>query len=140
MSTFEQPVDRRATILAAGAAVLGTATFIYGHFGGRGPAFLGPGWLMIIGAALVGYSILSLVRLTMLRRRMDLTPEELERWGPTLEEVTGRILDGLGRGWPPSRVADELHEERGLPQEVTLKYIIALGKYLSEQGAGPERG
>lgn len=128
-------VDRGALLRSVAATVVGGAVFLYGYSGGRGPVFLGPGWLMIIGGALLAYAVLTLLRLTLLRRRMDLTPEELQRWGKPLELATGAIVDACQAGKPVARIAAEVEKEHGVPPEVTLKYIIALGRYSNtEQG------
>jgi len=131
-------LDRSALLRSVAAVLAGTPIFLYGYLGHRGPGFLGPGWLMIIGGALVGYSIANLLRLTLVGKRLDLSPQELERWGPTLEEATPELLDAIARKEPMAKVAATLERERGLPPEVTLKYVIALGRYQEEERAAKD--
>jgi len=110
------------------------ALLVYGYLGGEGPGFVTAGWLMVFGGALIGYSILTLLRLSLLRRRMALTEAEVETWGPTLGRRSEWILEALRSGRRVAAVAAELLATDGVPEEVTLKYIISLG---SSSGCDP---
>ncbi|MFH1530010.1 MAG: hypothetical protein ABIK09_04640 [Pseudomonadota bacterium] len=78
--------------------------------------------------ALIYAGILS-ARNVVLRPQLQLTPRELHDWGKVLEEETGRIVDLYGAGTSTREIAERLHALRGIPLEVTLKYIIAVARY-----------
>jgi hypothetical protein len=71
-------------------------------------------------------------------RSVDLTPKELERWGPTLEEVTPTILSLYGEQKSVRDIAGHLAKSRGIPKHITLRYIIALGRHLRERRANTD--
>ena len=57
-----------------------------------------------------------------------LSDEEVARWGETLTEITPELIAALESGRPVTEVARELEGEHGLPIDVTLRYVIALGQ------------
>jgi len=65
----------------------------------------------------------------MVRGRVELTEEDLSKWGERLSAGTPEMLELLGKGETPLFVARALEEGRGIPQEITLRYIIALGNH-----------
>ena len=129
-------LDRDALIRSVAATVVGAALLLYGFLGGSGPGFLYPGWLMIIGASLIGYALLTLLRLSLIRRRIELSQAQLHQWGPSLERATPAIIDGLDRKMPVARIAARIKEKEGIPEEITLKYLIALGRYADVHADG----
>ncbi len=78
--------------------------------------------------ALVYAGILT-ARNLVLKPQLELTPRDLHDWGQVLEEETGRIVELYGAGTSTKDIADRLHASRGVPREVTLKYIIAVARY-----------
>ena len=65
----------------------------------------------------------------MVRGRVEFTPEELEKWGERLSAGTPRILKMLEEGETPKAVAVAMEQDRGIPQEICLRFIIALGQH-----------
>lgn len=130
------PLDREAVRRSIIAAVAGFGLFIYGYLGGEGPGFVTAGWLMIFGGALIGYSVLTLLRLSLLRRRLALTPAEIEAWGAVLDSRQQSILEALKAKRRVAAVAADLLATDGVPEEVTLKYIISLGSSSSADPSG----
>jgi len=81
------------------------------------------GWPALI------YGGLLLAKNVLLIGHLQFSQRELHDWGDTLSEVTGEIIERLENDQPTSQIATELEQSKGLPKEVTLKYIIALGHY-----------
>ena len=65
----------------------------------------------------------------IIRRGTNLSQGELKTWGQHLSNATPDILELSELGNPPGDIAERIHDAHGLPPEVTLKYIIALGRY-----------
>lgn len=85
---------------------------------------------------LVGvYAGLQLLLWHMTKRHLDLTGEELAKWGEQLEAVTPEILDLYAQHVPLREIATRIHTSHGIPPDVTLRYIIALGKHAKESGS-----
>lgn len=73
------------------------------------------------------YAGLQLTIHLMARRSVaTISDEELAVHGQALEEETPRILEMLEKGRSVTVVAEELEERRGLPPDVTHRYIIVL--------------
>lgn len=62
-------------------------------------------------------------------RHLHLTDEELERWGAKLEEATPKILNEYDASTSIREIAGDIEKSHGIPPDVTLRYIIELGKY-----------
>jgi len=92
-----------------------------------------PGWVALVYAAVL------LARNLLLRPHLDLTQRELHDWGEALGAETVRILSLHRQGRPAADIADLLERDRGLPREVSLKYMIALARY-GRRGAGRTEG
>ncbi len=71
-------------------------------------------------------------------KALELSEAELREHGATLERVAPMIVDLLKRKVKVKEVAEILERQEKLPREVTYKYIIALGKKMSEQAAEEE--
>lgn len=84
------------------------------------------GWPAVIYASILG------ARNVFLKPQLDLTPREMHDWAGVLEEETGRIVELYGAGVSTADIAAKLKADRGVPREVTLKYIIAVAKYQKE--------
>ena len=82
-----------------------------------------------LGWPALTYAAILTMRNVALKPQLDLTQRELHDWAAVLEEETGRIVELYGAGTSTQEIADRLHEARGLPREVTLKYIIAVARY-----------
>jgi len=91
------------------------------------------GWPALVYAAILT------ARNVVLKPKLDLSQRELHDWGAVLEEETGRIVELYGAGTSTSEIADRLHASRGVPREVTLKYIIAVARY-QKKNAGRKEG
>lgn len=74
------------------------------------------------------YGAIQLWAWSMTERGAVLSDEEVAAWGEVLAEITPTLIASLESGTPVSEVAAKLKEERGLPVDVTLRYIIALGQ------------
>lgn len=62
------------------------------------------------------------------RQGMHLTDDEVARWGATLERATPEIVRGIEQRRPVKDIAGDVQEHHGIPVDVTLRYIIALGQ------------
>ncbi len=87
-----------------------------------------PLWIL---AAIYGALQLYLWRMT--RRGLALTVDELSTWGDKLEDATPNIVRGYQAHKPVGEIAREIESSHGIPKDVTLRYIIALGKHLRAQ-------
>jgi len=133
-STTTISLDKLARLKAAMAIVVGGGLVAYELVSGGEPIFLlAPIWVLILGGCLVAYGVLQFLVMAVVRWRIRLSDSELRRYGKDLEEATPLILDLLGKGMPPGEVAGALEVSRGVPVTVTLKYIIALGRYTGER-------
>lgn len=74
------------------------------------------------------------------RRSVDLTASEIQRWGPTLEDVTPLILKMYQANTTVRDIASSLQKSHGVPPGITLRYIVALGRHIREnQPVSPHR-
>jgi len=87
------------------------------------------GFRFNIGWPALVYAAILTARNVVLGPKLELTSRELHDWGAVLEEETGRIVDLFGAGTSTSEIAEQLRASRGVPREVTLKYIIAVARY-----------
>ena len=102
------------------------------------------GWLVLdlwgmqfpLGVLAAVYAGLQLAVHIMTRRHVPLTAEEVTRHGKALEEATPQILEMLKAGRSVQLVAREIEEERGLPTDVTHRYIIVLMRVLQKDQTG----
>ena len=83
------------------------------------------------------YGALQLLVWHMTRKGIDLTPDEVERWGAVLERVTPKILADHAAHKSVRDIAKEIESSDGIPEHVTLRYIVALARY---GGQGSESG
>ena len=74
------------------------------------------------------YGAIQLWAWSMTERGAVLSDEEVETWGEVLTEITPALITALENGTPVADVAEKLKAEHGLPVDVTLRYIIALGQ------------
>lgn len=75
------------------------------------------------------YGVLLLVKERIVQHRVDLSPEELEAYGERLSAATPLIVEELGKGRHVSVIAKQVKRDHDVPEDVTLRYIIALGRY-----------
>ena len=73
-------------------------------------------------------------------KALELSDAELREHGATLERAAPMIVDLLKRKVRVKEIAEILERQENLPREVTYKYIIALGKKLSEQAEDEKAG
>ena len=83
----------------------------------------------VAAAIFLGLALMFTVQAQILKREMVLGQDELERWGDALSEATPEILERTGAGEHALVIAKAMESARGIPREVILKYIIALGKH-----------
>ncbi|MEZ4266084.1 MAG: hypothetical protein R3F39_06880 [Myxococcota bacterium] len=76
------------------------------------------------------YAALQLWFWSATRERMDLSEDEVAKWGPKLEEATPDILKQWQAKTPVKDIAATVEADHGIPVDVTLRYIIALGKHV----------
>lgn len=62
------------------------------------------------------------------QRRLVLSDAEVSQWGAQLEAVTPIIVEQARAKTPVREIASSLEETHGIPVDVTLRYIIALGQ------------
>ena len=79
-------------------------------------------------ALLALYAGLQLWSWRLTERGAVLSDEEVERWGETLTEITPNLIAELEAGRSVTEVAEMLRTQHGLPVDVTLRYVIALGQ------------
>jgi len=120
--------DRRTVAKGVVAAVIGAALFLWGLSGGHGPVVMGPGFVMLLGGLVCLYGVLVLVTVAWTRAGLALSRAEWSRWAPVLEPEREAILDRLRAGEHPREVAAHLRETQGVPEDVTLRYIIRVGR------------
>jgi hypothetical protein len=66
------------------------------------------------------------------RRQVELSDDEVTRWGAELERVTPTILTMYANRVPVREIASTLEASHGIPPGVTLRYIIALARHVRE--------
>jgi hypothetical protein len=71
------------------------------------------------------------------QQRLPLTNAELKVWGSRLERATPAILEMYQASETVGAIAQKVEETYGLPQEITLRYIIALGQHLETGSDAP---
>jgi len=80
------------------------------------------GWFALIYALLAGLGNVMTVRAMML------TDRELHDWGDKLVEVTPTILAMANEGRRPRDIAAALEMKAGIPEVISLKYMVALSR------------
>lgn len=81
------------------------------------------------------YSGLLVVRNIQLQKHMLLTQRELHDWGEILSKVTPIIIQKVEEGLRTRQIAANLVKSHGIPEFVSLKYMVALGKQLKKESA-----
>lgn len=64
------------------------------------------------------------------QRHIPLSDAEIATWGTKLEEATPTILEMVQSQQKVSDIARETEKSHGVPPEITIRYIIALGQHL----------
>jgi hypothetical protein len=62
-------------------------------------------------------------------RKVTLSDEEVRDWGEALAEATPMILDAYASQTSVRDIAEAVQGDHGIPVDVTLRYIMALGHY-----------
>ena len=112
------------------AFVAGLALSAYGPAGGAGPFVMGPGFVVALGAVVALYGFLELVVVLWTRRSLRLSRAEWSEWGPALDAERESIFGRIVEGERPVVIAEELEAAAGVPRDVTLRYIIFVGRHL----------
>ena len=64
------------------------------------------------------------------QKHVPLTETEIATWGSKLEKATPSILELVQNHTKVSDIALAIEKEQGIPPEITIRYIIALGQHL----------
>jgi len=94
-----------------------------------------PLWILVAVYAALQFWIWRLTK-----ERLVLSDDEVVRWGDKLEQATPKILVLYSQREAVGEIAREVETSHGIPPDVTLRYIIALGKYAPQpppDDAGP---
>ena len=73
------------------------------------------------------FGVLQLFLWNVTRSRLTLSDDEVSRWGAKLESATATILEQAKAARPVREIAEEMKATHGIPEDITLRYIIALG-------------
>lgn len=117
----------RIGVVAAIAAIAMIAVEIAGHdwFIIRfSESFALPLWVLAAIYAGLQFWIWNLTK-----RRLVLSDDEVARWGDKLEQATPAILRMYSQHLPVGEIAGSVEASHGIPPDVTLRYIIALGQH-----------
>ncbi len=93
---------------------------------------IAPGCVLPLWTLLAVYAALQFVLWRHHQTRLELSEDELARWGDALERVTPTIVSMYGDNVPVREIATTLEASHGIPPGVTLRYIIALARHLRE--------
>jgi len=93
---------------------------------------LAPGCALPLWSLLAVYAALQFTLWRSDKRRLDLSEDEVARWGAQLEQVTPTILSMYGDKVPVREIATALQASHGIPPGVTLRYIIALARHVRD--------
>jgi hypothetical protein len=74
------------------------------------------------------------------RKSIELSDEEVQRWGDALERVTPTILSMYEDKVSVRDIAASLEASHGIPQAVTLRYIIALARHVRAHSLDARHG
>lgn len=116
--------------------VLGTGALVSALFGSWAELRLG-GYSLNVGWLGLFFAFLLTLRNLLLKREFQLDERELHDFGDKLVECTPAILKMIESGTPVKQIAEKFNKSHGIPVLVTMKYIIALGKF-SKPAAGQE--
>ena len=64
------------------------------------------------------------------QRHVPLTDAEIAGWGEKLEKATPTILERFQNHAKVGEIASAVEKSHGIPPEITIRYIIALGQHL----------
>ncbi len=96
-------------------------------------SFALPLWILV-----AIYSALQLVVWQATSKRLTLSDAEVAQWGAKLEAATPQILEKISARTRVREIAESLESSEGIPTDVTLRYIIAMGSL--DQGQSAESG
>ena len=97
-------------------------------------AFIKPEWFVLqlpwfdlpVAILAIAYGTINLVLWQQTKRSLALSSEDVETYGERLSEITPGILHHWDKGMSVKLIAVKYEKERGIPQRVTLLYIIEL--------------
>lgn len=87
-----------------------------------GPSFELPLWILC-----TVFGVLQMYLWYVTRSRLSLSDKEVAQWGSKLEKATATILEQAKSSTPVREIATQVEATHGIPVDVTLRYIIALG-------------
>lgn len=85
------------------------------------------GWFAVV------YSGLLVWRNIIMKGQIELSPRELHDWGDRLSQVTPQILSMAEQGNRPREIAAQLLAQQGIPELVSLKYMVVLANVKKQQ-------
>jgi hypothetical protein len=72
------------------------------------------------------------------QKHVPLTNAEVAAWGPRLEEATPTILEMYQDDQKVGDIATSVEKKHGIPPEITIRYIIALGQHMQAGSDEPD--
>jgi hypothetical protein len=93
------------------------------------------GFSFNLGWLAVTYGFLLSLRNAILKRFATISDRELHDFADKLVEATPRLVEWLDAGERPAELARRLKDSDGIPEALTLKYILALGNYKASDQA-----
>jgi hypothetical protein len=85
--------------------------------------------VFIVAILAGGCGVLFAVQHALVQRQMALSSTEISTYGAELSEATAEILALSEKKMRAHEIAERIKTTYGVPIDITLKYIIALGKY-----------
>jgi hypothetical protein len=89
---------------------------------------------LIVAILALVYAALNIALHVMQQRQLMLSQQELDQYGDALSAVTPRIFDELREHRPVRQIAQGIEADRGIPADVTLRYIIQALETYKRQG------
>jgi hypothetical protein len=86
-----------------------------------------------IGILALVYGAIVLIYYRKREAVIVLTPEDMEEHGPLLEAAVPMIMALLEKKTPTKDLVEIVEAKKGLPKEITYKYIITLGREMKGQ-------
>ena len=84
------------------------------------------------------YATLQFIVWQATSKRLTLSDAEVAEWGAKLEAATPEILKQISARTRVREIAESLEASEGIPTDVTLRYIIAMGSV--QEGHSAEAG
>ena len=86
-----------------------------------------------IGVLALIYGVIVLLYYRKREAVIVLTAEDMEEYGPRLEAAVPMIMALLEKKTPTKELVEIVEAKKGLPKEITYKYIITLGREMKSK-------